>query len=70
MNKTPMIRLLGKNDVDDAAPHVDVIIAHVRIAAQAADDGRQGTKAHAAETNMFQIMTKSWLKYDRCCSPA
>ncbi len=26
-------------------------------------------KPTAAETNMFQMMKKSWLKYDRCCSP-
>ena len=33
--------------VDDDAPHVDVEVAHVGVAAKPADDGREGTKAHA-----------------------
>ena len=42
---TPITRLAGTNVIGEHAPHVEVVVAHVRVAAQAADDRRQAAKA-------------------------
>ena len=55
---------------DEAPHHVQVEVAQMRVAAQAAKIAPASPPGRTAGvTNWSQTIPPSWLKYDRCCSP-